>query len=211
VTLELVLPFIAVFALGAMSPGPSLAVVLRNTLAGGRRQGVLTGLGHGLGFGVYAFLAAIGMAAAIAASEDLVLGLRWLGIGLLLYLGAVYGRSALSGGSAKKLEHSPTANGRSGFVQGALIAVFNPKILAWMLAIYAPFINSDIDTPVLLGIAAIGMIIDGSWYTSVALFLTAGNRAEKLQAMSRKIDAAMAILMFVFVGVLVVELLSAVP
>jgi hypothetical protein len=29
--------------------------------------------------------------------------------------------------------------------------------------------------------------------------------------MSRKIDAAMAILMFVFVGVLVVELLSAVP
>jgi hypothetical protein len=41
----------------------------------------------------------------------------------------------------------------------------------------------------------------------VALFLTAGNRAEKLQAMSRKIDAAMAILMFVFVGVLVVELL----
>ena len=32
-----------VCALGAMSPGPSLAVVLRNTISGGRTQGVLTG------------------------------------------------------------------------------------------------------------------------------------------------------------------------
>ena len=46
-----------VFCLGAMSP-VSLAVVLRNTLTGGRRQGVMTGIGHGIGFGIYAFLAA---------------------------------------------------------------------------------------------------------------------------------------------------------
>ena len=45
-----------VFMLGAMSPGPSLAVVLRNTMIGGRRQGVMTGIGLGIGFGIYAFL-----------------------------------------------------------------------------------------------------------------------------------------------------------
>ena len=49
-----------VFVLGAMSPGPSLAVVLRNTMAGGRNQGVATGIGHGIGFGIYAFAAAAG-------------------------------------------------------------------------------------------------------------------------------------------------------
>ena len=42
-----------VFILGAMSPGPSLAVVLRNSLSGGRRQGIMTGIGHGIGFGIY--------------------------------------------------------------------------------------------------------------------------------------------------------------
>ena len=46
-----------VFMLGAMSPGPSLAVILSNTISGGRRQGIATGLGHGIGFGIYAFLA----------------------------------------------------------------------------------------------------------------------------------------------------------
>ena len=32
-----------VFALGAVSPGPSLAVVIRNTVTGGRSQGIATG------------------------------------------------------------------------------------------------------------------------------------------------------------------------
>ena len=35
-----------VCAMGAMSPGPSLAVVIRNTISGGRTQGIMTGLGH---------------------------------------------------------------------------------------------------------------------------------------------------------------------
>lgn len=205
-TLELVLPLIAAFVLGAISPGPSLAVVLRNSLSGGRRQGVLAGVGHGLGFGVYAFLSAIGISAAIAASGDLVLVLRILGIGLLVYLGTVYARSALAG-TSHLTGNGTSSSRRSGFVEGALIAVFNPKILAWMLAIYSPFIDSNLETPTLLGIAAIGMFIDGTWYTSVALFLTSGNRREKLQSMSNKIDAAMAVLMLVFAGVLVVDLI----
>ena len=45
-----------VFCLGAMSPGPSLAVVLRNTLSGGRRQGVMTGIGQALDSGYMHFL-----------------------------------------------------------------------------------------------------------------------------------------------------------
>jgi threonine/homoserine/homoserine lactone efflux protein len=50
-----------VLSLGAISPGPSLMVVLRNTMMGGRRQGVACALGHGLGFGVYAGLAVFGL------------------------------------------------------------------------------------------------------------------------------------------------------
>jgi threonine/homoserine/homoserine lactone efflux protein len=205
-TFDLILPLIAAFILGAISPGPSLAVVLRNSLSGGRRQGVLAGLGHGLGFGFYAFLSAVGISAALAASGDLVLVLRILVIGLLLYLGTVYARSALAGKSHLDGNESSSAK-RSGFVEGVLIAVINPKILAWMLAIYAPFIDSDLAVTTLLSIAVIGMFIDGIWYTSVALFLTSGNRRQKLQNMSNKIDAAMAILMLAFAVVLVINLI----
>jgi threonine/homoserine/homoserine lactone efflux protein len=201
-TIELIAPLTAVFMLGAMSPGPSLAIVLRNSLRGGRRHGVLTGIGHGFGFGIYAFLAALGMAAALAANEAMVDVLRWTGIGLLLYLAFVYVKSARSNNGDSLNETAERPPARSAFIEGTLVAVLNPKILVWMLAIYSPFIDSDMEIPVLVGIAAIGMTIDGSWYTGVALFLTSGSRGDKLRSASRKIDGAMAALMLTFAAAL---------
>ena len=191
-----------VFILGAMSPGPSLAVVLRNTMVGGRRQGVMTGIGHGIGFGIYAFLAAAGIATALTLHESTETVLKWGGIALLLWLGfnflkASRGEPYESPGDAS---HGPL--GRVGFAQGFAIALLNPKILAWMLALYAPFIESDIDTETLLGMGLLGMAIDGTWYVTVATELTQGDGVSKLRAQARRIDAAMGILMFVFAALI---------
>ena len=191
-----------VFILGAMSPGPSLAVVLRNTMVGGRRQGVMTGIGHGIGFGIYAFLAAVGIATALTLHESTEEVLKWGGIALLLWLGfsflkASRGEPYESPGDAS---HGPS--GRVGFAQGFAIALLNPKILAWMLALYAPFIEADIGTGTLLGMGLLGMAIDGSWYVTVATVLTRGDGVSKLRAQARRIDAAMGILMFVFAALI---------
>ena len=43
---DVLLAATTVFTLGAISPGPSLMVVLRNTMIGGRRQGVMLSLTH---------------------------------------------------------------------------------------------------------------------------------------------------------------------
>jgi len=86
-----------VFCLGAMSPGPSLAVVLRNTLSGGRQQGIMTGLGHGIGFGVYAFLAAAGIATALSLHESTEIILKSGGIIILVWLGIVFVRMPYRG------------------------------------------------------------------------------------------------------------------
>ena len=191
-----------VFILGAMSPGPSLAVVLRNTMVGGRRQGVMTGIGHGIGFGIYAFLAAAGIATALTLHESTETVLKWGGIALLLWLGfnflkASRGDPYESPGDAS---HGPAS--RVGFAQGFAIALLNPKILAWMLALYAPFIEADIDTWTLLGMGLLGMTIDGTWYVTVATVLTQGDGVSKLRAQARRIDAAMGILMFVFAALI---------
>ena len=128
-----------VFALGAMSPGPSLAVVLRNTMAGGRSQGVATGLGHGLGFGLYAFTAALGIATALAANDSVGLVLKWGGTAILLWLGVTFLRHAAAGPNSQDIDDNHGPSDTAGFVQGFSIAILNPKILAWMLALYAPF------------------------------------------------------------------------
>ena len=58
--------------IGAMSPGPSLAVIIRNTLAGGRLQGVMAGIGHGIGVGFYALAAVTGLALLIIAEPTII-------------------------------------------------------------------------------------------------------------------------------------------
>ena len=192
-----------VFTLGAMSPGPSLAVVLRNTLAGGRQQGVMTGIGHGIGFGIYAFLAALGIATALSIHESTEIILKTGGIVILVWLGYIFINSAREGPRNDSQENDLSPQNRQGFIQGFLIALLNPKILAWMLALYTPFIEADVDIKTLLGMGFLGMIIDGTWYVTVATVLTTGDRILKLKSISHIIDGLMGILMFIFALLLV--------
>ena len=192
-----------VFTLGAMSPGPSLAVVLRNTLAGGRQQGVMTGIGHGIGFGIYAFLAALGIATALSIHESTEIILKSGGIVILVWLGYIFINSAREGPRNDSQENDLIPQNKQGFIQGFLIALLNPKILAWMLALYTPFIEADVDIKTLLGMGFLGMIIDGTWYVTVATVLTTGDRVLKLKSISHIIDGLMGILMFIFALLLI--------
>ena len=192
-----------VFTLGAMSPGPSLAVVLRNTLAGGRQQGVMTGIGHGIGFGIYAFLAALGIATALSIHDSTEIILKTGGVVILVWLGYIFIKSAGEGPRNDSQENDLIPQNRQGFIQGFLIALLNPKILAWMLALYTPFIENNVSIETLLGMGFLGMIIDGTWYVTVSLALTTGGRVEKLKSISHIIDGAMGVLMFVFAGLMI--------
>ena len=84
---EAILAASVFFILGATSPGPSLIVVLRNTLIGGRRQGVACAVGHGIGFGIYAGSAVFGLILLLDKSPNTFLILQMIGVGLLVFYG----------------------------------------------------------------------------------------------------------------------------
>ena len=65
--------FALVCIIGAMSPGPSLAVVIRNNINYNRVAGILTSIGHGLGIGVYATLAVLGLGFILQANQTIFL------------------------------------------------------------------------------------------------------------------------------------------
>lgn len=202
-----------------MSPGPSLAVVLRNTMAGGKRMGVATGVGHGIGFGIYAFATAAGLSVALAAHPATGEVLRWGGAALLVYLGFLFlsharaGHASSPGGEDGGGEDRGAEDGegtvdadregeRAGFVQGFLIALFNPKILAWMLAIYSPFIEAGFSAQTLVSMGVLALAIDMSWYVGVATVLSNTGAIDRLRAKAHLIDGAMGVLMFIFAGLL---------
>ena len=99
------------FILGATSPGPSLAVVLRNTMIGGRSRGLACAVGHGIGFGFYAVSVVFGLVAIMDSNPNLFTLMQILGGLFLLYLGIEIIRS-----EEKEIEHSDGK--REGFVEG---------------------------------------------------------------------------------------------
>ena len=59
------LSLLSICLLGAMSPGPSLAVMVKCTLGGGHRAGYPAALAHGAGVGLYGLLTVTGLAVLI--------------------------------------------------------------------------------------------------------------------------------------------------
>ena len=181
-------PIVVVLILGAMSPGPSLAILIRNTVEGGKTRGVACGIGHGIGFGIYAFIAVAGIAQLKASSSGAAEILETIG-GLFLLLLAVL----MLRGSGEDGGHK--SSGRRGFSEGFLIAFLNPKILAFLMAIFSQFVQPDFSWSERALVAFIAMCIDGGWYVLVALIISGTPLLATLEENARKFELTMGTLL----------------
>ena len=77
----------AICMMGAMSPGPSLAVVLKHSLNGSMKNGMLAALSHGTGVGLYAGASLLGLGALMMQFPTVYQILVYLGEAYLAYLG----------------------------------------------------------------------------------------------------------------------------
>lgn len=181
-----------VCALGAMSPGPSLAFVLRNTITGGRQRGLVTAIGHGIGIGLYAIAFIAVLSGILESFPSIESALRWTGIVLLVLFGTLMLRSK----PLKKIDEEDTLSDNA-FFAGFSLAFFNPKIAAWMVAVYSQFVhlNSSFGTMIGMGVLAFG--IDAGWYAIVAVFF-GGSIAKNLQNKSQLIDRIVGFLLIFF-------------
>tara|TARA_Y100001968_G_scaffold318287_1_gene348304 strand:- start:76 stop:669 length:594 start_codon:yes stop_codon:yes gene_type:complete len=179
------LPILVVLVLGAMSPGPSLVVLLRNTMEGGKARGVSCGVGHGIGFGIYAFIAIAGIAQLKASAGNAASLLEITGGLFLLFLAAMMFK-----GSAEESVHKRST--RRGFSEGFLIAFLNPKILVFLVAIFSQFVQPEFTWIERLTIAFIAMLIDGGWYVLVSLLISETKVLSKLQRHAREFEITMA-------------------
>ena len=164
---EAILAASTVFFLGAISPGPSLLMVIRNTIVGGRRRGVMCAVGHGIGFGLYAGVAIFGLIVLLEEAPGVFLGLQWIGIALLIWYGWL-----MWAHSDEEVTENFVEKEARGFLEGFSIAVFNPKIALFLVAVLAQVLESGMSLETKLVIGFIGMAIDMAWYVLVAVFLT---------------------------------------
>ena len=161
--------FALVCIIGAMSPGPSLALVIRNNITFNRLAGIMTSIGHGLGIAVYATMAVFGLGLILQTNQNLFLIIQILGLIFLFLLGILF---IFQNKSKEITKENQNQNQINSFFQGFLIAVINPKILIWFTAIYSQFISIESNLIFNIILISTASIIDATWYIVVSLVVT---------------------------------------
>jgi threonine/homoserine/homoserine lactone efflux protein len=168
-TLSAWLSLALVCLLGAMSPGPSLAIVVRHSVASGTRAGVICAFSHGFGIFLWAALMISGLGALLLAQPTWFNGLRALGAGFLLYLGC---RALMSQRDASPDIGQANSGGGKAAKEGLVIALSNPKVAVFFAALFSQFIQADATLNTQLMFATTAAVIDALWYTMVAVLLS---------------------------------------
>ena len=178
--------------LGAMSPGPSMAVVINNAIFKGRYNGIITSIGHGIGIAVYATFAVLGLGLIIKTNIFIFNSLKILSIIFLIFIGV---KSILNKEKLNLKKNDIKENSVS-FLQGFSISVLNPKILIWFIAIYSQFMSADNELIFNICLVSIAGIVDACWYILLTLVITT---ASALNFFQTKINVIQKIQGFFFI------------
>ena len=173
--------FVQVFTvclLGAMSPGPSMAVVINNAIFKGRYNGILTSIGHGIGITVYATFAVLGLGLIIETNIFVFNGLKILSIIFLIFIGV----KSILNKEKINFEKKDIKENTISFLQGFSISILNPKILVWFIAIYSQFMSKNNELLFNIYLVTIAGIIDACWYIILSLAVTTASALSFFQS-----------------------------
>lgn len=131
--IETWIAFLAAASVMLLIPGPTILLVIGQSLGGGRRAALPLVAGVALGDLVAMTLSLAGLGALLAASAMLFSVLKWAGAAYLVYLGVKLWRAPV--GEAAPLP------GRAAWKQAFLVTALNPKSIAFFVAFVPQFVD----------------------------------------------------------------------
>ena len=131
--------FLTAALLLAIAPGPGMLYVLARSLAGGKREGVLSAFGTFLGGMVHVFAAALGISIILAKSALAFAAVKYVGAAYLCFLGV---RMILDSRRENAEPIQPELKAaRNPLWQGVATEVLNPKTALFFLSFIPQFVN----------------------------------------------------------------------
>jgi threonine/homoserine/homoserine lactone efflux protein len=184
--------FLAISVLLIVAPGPDMVLVARNTLRGGRRGGIATGVGVTLGLLVWTAAATVGLAALLRASEQAFIGLKIVGSLYLVYLGVRSLWDALRHTDGDRPHERTGHAGRSSRValrEGLISNLGNPKIAVFFTSFLPQFVPGT--HPSFAALLVLGLLFGAlglAWLTVYSVLVARAGDFLRRSAIRRALD-----------------------
>ena len=182
-------------------PGPDFAVITKNTLTGGRRRGSWSAAGVATSNAVQGLAAAAGLGALVTRAQPVFQAIKWAGIAYLAFLGIQALRSAWAG----RYPEQTGGDAGSGWRQGFLSNITNPKVLVFYLAVLPQFLGPDAPLSALLTLALSHAVLSLLYLLIVVAALARARRLLARRNVRRSLDAATGVALLGFSTKLAIE------
>jgi threonine/homoserine/homoserine lactone efflux protein len=180
------------------TPGPDTALTIRNTLLGGRGNGLRTAQGVAFGQALWTLAASAGIAALVSASQPVFVAVRIAGAAYLAWLGLQALVAAVRG---RRHEDRPRGSA-AGFRQGLLSNLANPKMAVFFTSLLPQF-GTGFGELFALGLLFAAMTL--AWLSGAALAVGRTRSLLVRGRVRRALDAVTGIALVAFGARLAVE------
>ncbi len=186
-SVELYLAYLAACIVVVIVPGPTVTLVVANSLTHGTRAGLVNVAGTQAGLALMIAIVVVGLASIIATMSWWFDWVRMAGAAYLIWLGWKLIRSNAAFGATR----ASTVPRGGFFLQGFLVILSNPKALLFFGAFIPQFVNPSTDyvsQVILLGVTfmAVATVFDGAYAVLAgrARAFMSGDRARLLARLS---------------------------
>jgi threonine/homoserine/homoserine lactone efflux protein len=179
--------FLTAAVLLAIAPGPGMLYVLARSLAGGKREGILSALGTFLGGMVHVLAAALGVSIILAKSAVAFATVKYVGAAYLCFLGVQMIRDARREkanpeDAIQQDDKRDAQPARNPLWQGVATEVLNPKTALFFLSFIPQFVNRG-GGHVFLQFVALGTIsVAMNTTADLIVIMVAGPLGERTRA-----------------------------
>jgi len=155
-SLELLISFTVATAIFAYVPGPAIMYTMAQTMALGRRGGLMAALGLHIGGYAHVLAAAFGLSALFHYVPELFLAVKIAGAFYLIWLGVSMIRNSKVG----KVEAIEPKSAKQAMVESITVELLNPKTALFFLAFVPQFVDPSAAYPVWVQFLILGVIVN---------------------------------------------------
>lgn len=185
--------------LAVASPGPDFAIVLRQSLAHGRRTAIWTSIGVGTANLLHVAYSLLGLGILIRSSELWFNGLKYAGAAYVAWLGVQALRAKPRAGDDDPALGAATApREHSAFLTGFLTNALNPKCGLFFISLFVLVVSPDTPKTIQALYGLWLVLATTAWFSLVSVIFTRREVRSRFLRQGHWIDRALGMVFLIF-------------
>jgi RhtB (resistance to homoserine/threonine) family protein len=185
-------------ALAVASPGPDFALVLKQSLAHGRRTAIWSSIGIGCGISVHIVYCLLGLGFFLKSSPVALAVVKYLGAAYLAYVGVQALRSRPRSGDLDLAANESAPTDRAAWTTGFLVNVLNPKAAMFFIALFPLAVSVTTPKIIQAGYGLWMTLATMAWFCFVSVVFTKPEVRNKFLRHGHWIDRALGVVFLAF-------------